>query len=105
MKSMNNNFIIIIIFLLILQQLVYALDPSNDVRCCWDLRDNKQIDISCNYLNEEKCQSVLADWEKTEKAWIQLNSPSSIVPLFIIGGIIIFSILIWYFIKRKSKKK
>lgn len=94
------NFKFFIIFLLLIPIFVLALDPSNDVRCCWAIEKGETIEISCEYLDKFQCETILNKWEKTAIIF-SLQSNPLIKYILIIGLILLILIIIWVIKKRK----
>lgn len=68
------------LFFILLSPIAHALDPGEDVRCCWYLTDAEHGNAhsyACESLQKreieltpKKCGPILEDWEKAVKEWV-----------------------------------
>ena len=87
-----------------------ALDPSLEVRCCWELTEQTPNDGSCTNLNlsVEDCNPILNEWDKTAADFANSTSPTSaLLGMKVIAGtgLIAIVIVVWHIRKRFSKKQ
>jgi len=104
--AMNSKCSIILLFLiLIAMQATYALKPDTSVSCCQQQKENINLPEYCSNVQLENCNEILKNWTKTEDAWLKSTTPFYLWPEFIAGLIIaliiIVSIIIWKFMKKK----
>lgn len=107
--NMNNKFFILLL-ILTSSQLIYGLSQGPNVICCRQQERNETVSEECSKFDLQKCDAVLRDWDKTSQEWGRQNSiiimiNSLLKPEIITIFIIITSLIIWKFLKKKGIKK
>ena len=105
---------LLVIFLLSVS--VSALSPSPEIECCYSIgsweAQGEEMEKECSEFNltEEKCEPLIAGWDKSVKWWYEqqgkgYDDEQNVLINKILGAaaVIIFALILYYFLTREKK--